>query len=97
MQLISAERRKETSVLQASGISSAFKSFFRVNNPLPVGLSLSPSSLNYLGWAKSPVPITVMPFNCAHFQIFSGDMSGLVALEYLEWIWRSAMKGMTIV
>src|SRR4030065_531560 len=73
-------------------VQPKYGSSFRVNNPLPVGSSFSPSSLNHLGCVKSPVPITVMPFNCAHFQIFSGDISGLVALEYLEWMWRSAMK-----
>ena len=35
-----------------------------------------------------------IPLSWAHFQRFSGDMPGLVAREYLECIWRSAINFM---
>jgi hypothetical protein len=94
MQLISAERRKNTSALQESGIWSEENSLFSVKSPVPVGSSFSVSSLNQRGWVKSPVAITEIPLSCAHLWILSGDMSGLVAREYLEWMWRSAIKRM---
>jgi len=68
------------------GMSSDRNSFFSLNSPLPAGSIFSFSSLNHFGWVKSPVPITIIPLSCAHFQILSGDISLLVALEYLEWI-----------
>jgi hypothetical protein len=35
--------------------------------------------------------MTFMPFICDHRQSPSGDISGLVAREYFEWTWKSAI------
>src|SRR5208283_3762834 len=95
MQLISEVSMKKTSALHNSGtfqISPFISSLLSLKSPLPQGSSLSFSSFNHSGWVKSPVPMTVIPLSCAHFQSDSGSRSLLVAREYFEWMCRSAIK-----
>jgi len=50
------------------------------------GSSFFLNSPNHAGCVKFPVPMTVIPFSCAHLQIISGDRYLLVAMEYFEWM-----------
>ena len=45
----------------------------------------------HAGCVKSPLPIRWMPFLRAHRSRYSGVHSLLVALEYLEWVCKSAI------
>ena len=77
--------------MQDSGTVSGLNFFFNEKSPSAAGSSFSWSSASHRGWVKSPVPITVTPFNCDHRQSPPGDMSGLVAREYFECTWKSAI------
>src|SRR3989344_9231889 len=65
--------------------------FINWYRPGLVSSKFSFNSASHFGWVKSPVPITWMPFLSAHKAMFPGLRSWEQALEYLEWICRSAM------
>jgi hypothetical protein len=55
-----------------------------LKSPGSAGISFSLISANHPGWVKSPVPITVIPFNCAAMYRFSRSRFLAVDLEKCE-------------
>jgi len=92
MQLISAERIKEISVLQDSGTVSGLN-FSLVRRALQQQAPVFPGVPQAPGWVKSPVPITFTPLIVTTARA-PGDMSGLVAREYFECTWKSVINFM---
>ncbi len=72
--------------------TSASRSGRSRNRPGSAGTSLVAISCDQAGWVKSPVPTTAMPLRAAHQARCSRSQSRLQALEYLEWMCRSARK-----
>ncbi len=60
-------------------------------------VSFAFSSLFQMGWQKSPVPNKSIPFSFAYFSRFSRSRFFEVALECLEWRWRSAIIDIVVV
>jgi len=58
--------------------------FFNLKSPGSAGISFSFISANHPGWVKSPVPTTVIPFNCDAIYIFSRLRFFAVDLEKCE-------------
>jgi hypothetical protein len=64
--------------------------FFRRKNPFPAGSNFSFARKSHSGWVKSPVARRDMPLILAQYASVSREVFREVALENLEWMWRSA-------
>src|SRR5919197_110604 len=93
---ISTDSRNRTGLRQDGGTrrSTARSSSSRSrSSPGSAGTRFARSSSAHAGWVKSPVPMTVMPLRLPHQARCSRSQSRLQALEYFEWMCRSAMNG----